>query len=258
MWNLPGLGIEPIPLLWQVGSYPLNHQGSPRFFKIVLKVKNRIAVWVQNDFKWYLLFLFLCGRIPSITREYVTQCITSSGRDQNFKFKVQFLLNVFHFHITIMSKDPVWKVCESEVKVAQSCPTLCDPMDCPWNFSGQNTGVGSLSLQGIFPTQGSNPGLPRCRWFLYQLSFKGSPWKVCITTTTTTKSFQSCPTLCDSIDGSPPGSPVPGILQARTLEWVAISFSNAWKWKWKENCSAVSDSISWEKRWKWAPWWQLR
>ena len=47
------------------------------------------------------------------------------------------------------------------------------------------------------------------------------------TTTTTTKSLQSCPTLCDPRDGSPPGSPVPGILQARTLEWVAISFSNA-------------------------------
>ena len=42
---------------------------------------------------------------------------------------------------------------------------------------------------------------------------------------------QSCSTLCDPIDSSPPGSPVPGILQARTLEWVAISFSNAWKWK---------------------------
>ena len=47
------------------------------------------------------------------------------------------------------------------------------------------------------------------------------------------KSLQSCPTLCDPIDGSPLGSPVPGILQARTLEWVAISFSNAWKWKVK-------------------------
>ena len=43
------------------------------------------------------------------------------------------------------------------------------------------------------------------------------------------KSLQSCPTLCDPIDGSPPGCPVPGILQARTLEWVAISFSNACK-----------------------------
>ena len=47
------------------------------------------------------------------------------------------------------------------------------------------------------------------------------------------KSLQSCLTLCDPIDSSPPGSPVPRILQARTLEWVAISFSNAWKWKVK-------------------------
>ena len=47
------------------------------------------------------------------------------------------------------------------------------------------------------------------------------------------KSLQSCPTLCNPIDGSPQGSSVPGILQARTLEWIAISFSNAWKWKVK-------------------------
>ena len=47
------------------------------------------------------------------------------------------------------------------------------------------------------------------------------------------KSLQSCPTLGDPIDGSPPGSPVPGILQERVLEWVAIAFSNAWKWKVK-------------------------
>ena len=51
--------------------------------------------------------------------------------------------------------------------------------------------------------------------------------------TAAAKSLQSCPTLCDPIEGSPPGSPIPGILQARTLEWVAISFSNAWKWKGK-------------------------
>ena len=49
----------------------------------------------------------------------------------------------------------------------------------------------------------------------------------------TAKSLQLFPTLCDPTDGSPPGSPIPGILQARTLEWVAISFSNAWKWKVK-------------------------
>ena len=50
---------------------------------------------------------------------------------------------------------------------------------------------------------------------------------------TAAKSLQLCPTLCDPRDGSPPGSPVPGILQAGILEWVAISFSNAWKWKVK-------------------------
>ena len=53
------------------------------------------------------------------------------------------------------------------------------------------------------------------------------------TAAATAKSLQSCPTLCNPIDGSPPGFPVPGVLQARTLEWVAISFSNAWKWKVK-------------------------
>ena len=54
-----------------------------------------------------------------------------------------------------------------------------------------------------------------------------------IAAATAAKSLQLCPTLCNPIDGSPPGSPIPGILQARTLEWVAISFSNAWKWKVK-------------------------
>ena len=55
------------------------------------------------------------------------------------------------------------------------------------------------------------------------------------------KSLQACPTPCDPVDGSPPGSPVPGILQARTLEWVAISFSSVWKWKVKSE-SEVAQS----------------
>ena len=59
-----------------------------------------------------------------------------------------------------------------------------------------------------------------------------NPW-VWRKTAAAAKSLQSCLTLCDPIDGSPLGSSVPGILQARTLEWVAISFSNAWKWKVK-------------------------
>ena len=64
---------------------------------------------------------------------------------------------------------------------------------------------------------------------------------------TAAKSLQSCTTLCDPIDGSPPGSPVPEILQARTLEWVAISFSNAWQWKSEsevaQSCLTLSDPM---------------
>ena len=63
------------------------------------------------------------------------------------------------------------------VKVAQSCPTLRPHgLYSPWNSPGQNTGVGSLSLlRGIFPSQGSNPGLPHCRQILYQLSTREAP-----------------------------------------------------------------------------------
>ena len=95
---------------------------------------------------------------------------------------------------------------------------------------GKNTEEGCHALQGIFQTQGSNPGLLYCRQIFYHLSHQGSP--ICNNAASAAaKSLQSCPTLCDPKDGSPPGSPIPGILQARTLEWGAISFSNAWKWK---------------------------
>ena len=99
---------------------------------------------------------------------------------------VSFFLNKsleftgFFLAMTERNKSPPYlpTLCIVKIKVVQSCPTLCDPMDyiySPWNSPGQNTGVGSLSLlQGIFPTQGSNPGLPHCRQTLYQLSHKGS------------------------------------------------------------------------------------
>ena len=97
-------------------------------------------------------------------------------------------------------------------------------------FPGKNTGVGfPFLLQGIFPTQGSNLGL--LQWHADSLPLRESP--VVIFAAAAAKSLQSYPTLWDPIDSNPPGSPIPGILQARTLEWVAISFSNAWKWKVK-------------------------
>ena len=96
----------------------------------------------------------------------------------------------------------------------------------------KNTGVVSLFLlQWIFLTQESNQSLLHCRqiftnWAIREALFKAAA-------AAAAKSLQSCLNLHNPRDGSPPGSPVPGILQARTLEWVAISSSNAWKWKVK-------------------------
>ena len=113
---------------------------------------------------------------------------------------------------------------------AQSCPTLrphglqTTRLLCSWGFSRQEYWSGLPCP----PPGGSNPGLPHCRWIFSVWAEALSKSMPCYA-----KSLQSCPTLCDPRDGSPPGSPIPGTLQARTLEWVAISFSNAWKWKVK-------------------------
>ena len=87
---------------------------------------------------------------------------------------------LFHYLLKTMQRLFITTVytCENESEVAQSCPTLCDPMDCslPWDFPGNSTGVDChFLLQGVFPTQGLNPGLPHCRQTLYCLSHQGSP-----------------------------------------------------------------------------------
>ena len=103
-----------------------------------------------------------------------------------------------------MSESEKWKsscsVMSDSVRRHRRQPTR---LPRPWDSPGKNTGVG-------------------CHFLLQYMKVKSER-----------KVTQSCPTLCDPIDGSPPGSPIPGILQARILEWVAISFSNAWKWKVK-------------------------
>ena len=96
---------------------------------------------------------------------------------------------------------------KSESEVAQSCPTLSDPMDCSLPGS---------SIHGIFQAR-----------VLERVAIASSDKTLAAATAAAAKLLQSCPTLCDPRDGSPPGSPIPGILQARTLEWVAISFPNA-------------------------------
>ena len=99
---------------------------------------------------------------------------------------------------------------------------------CPWDSPGKSTGVGCHALlQEIFPTQGLNPCLLGFLHWLVDSLLPVPPVKTFDTMLCYAKSLQSCLTLCNPIHDSPPGSPVPGILQARTLEWAAISFSNA-------------------------------
>ena len=103
---------------------------------------------------------------------------------------------------------------------------------------GKNTGVSGMSFsRGSFQPRDqthvsyiSSTG----RQILYHWPMVKGKWKWKLHAAAA-KSLQSCLTLCDPIDRSPPGSAIPGILQARTLEWVAISFSNAGKWKVKGN-----------------------
>ena len=156
----------------------------------------------------------------------------------------------------------------------------------PWNSPGQKTGVGSHSLlQGIFPIQGSNPGLPHCGQILYQLSHQGSPrileWIAiafssgsfrpknwtgvsCIThgfftswatreapaaaaAAAAAKSLQSCPTLCDPINGQPTRLPhpwdSPGKSTGVGCHCLLQGSPWKWKWKWKWSRSVVSDSL---------------
>ena len=115
----------------------------------------------------------------------------------------------------------------------------------------------SLQPHGLqharFPCPSPTPGAcsnscPSSWWCHSVISSSVIPFSCCLAAA---KSLQSCPTLCDPVDGSPPGSPIPGILQARTLEWVAISFSNAWKWRVKvkskievaQSCPTLSDPM---------------
>ena len=97
----------------------------------------------------------------------------------------------------------------------------------PQDFPGNTTMGCHFLFQGIFLTQGSNPCLLHWQADSLPMSHLGSH------AAAAAKSLQSCPTPCDPIDSSPQGSPDPGSLQARTLEWVAISFSNVCKLKVK-------------------------
>ena len=163
---------------------------------------------------------------------------------------VSLCSNLVHFQshgkILINVYKPPW-LCT----VSQLCLTLCDPMNCSlpgFSFHGIFQGR-ILEWAAISSSRGSSRPRDQIHvscvscvaggFFTTEPPGKPLNYRVCLCLTlflclhwfppaaAAAKSLQSCPTLCDPIDGSPPGSPVPGILQARTLEWVAISFSNA-------------------------------
>ena len=158
---------------------------------------------------------------------------------------------------TLDTQDVLCLYQVKKVKVAQLCPTLCDPMDCSPPGSSVHGISQARTLEWVavsysrISCRPRNQTLVACtgRQILYQ-SYQGSPaftWSYCqsnmmpglvltlhlglpqgaAAAAAAAKSHQSCPTLCYPTDSNPPGAPVPGILQARTLEWVAISFSNA-------------------------------
>ena len=124
----------------------------------------------------------------------------------------------------------------------QSCLTLCDTMD----YSPPGSSIHGilqariLEWVAMLSSRGSSQPRDQIQYPALQVDSlssepPGKPWQIIYGSpaAAAANSLQSCPTLCNPIDGSPPGSSVPGILQARTLEWVAISFSNVWKWKLK-------------------------
>ena len=131
------------------------------------------------------------------------------------------------------------------VQFTQSCPTLCGPMDCSMpgfpvhhqypELAQTHVHWAGDAIQPSRPLSSPSPSaFNLSQHFLslverFLISGKISHYSDIAAAAA--KLLHSCPTLCDPMD--PPGYPVPGILQARTLEWVAISFSNAWKWKVK-------------------------
>ena len=140
------------------------------------------------------------------------------------KWKVKVLVT----QLCLNSFQWNWKL---KVLVAQSCPSLFNPMDCSPPGSSVHGILQARILEWVAIPFSKGSSWPRGRTLVSHISDR-----FFIThkdAAAAAKSLQLYPTLCDPIDGSPPGSAVPGILQARTLEWVATSFSNAWKWKVK-------------------------
>ena len=174
-------------------TQPSHHLSSPSPPTLVLSQHEGLFKWVSSSHQWPKYWRFRFRIIPS--NEHPG--LISFRMDWLYLLAVQGILKSFLQHHS--SKASIlWRSAFFRVQFSHAYMTTGKTIPLTrWTFVGK-----ALSL-------------------LFNML------------STAAKSLQSCPTLCDPIEGSPPGSPVPGILQARTLEWVAISFSNAWKWNAK-------------------------
>ena len=126
------------------------------------------------------------------------------------KYLLSELLDDSPYHLYM-----IWLVTGGQKACAQIKPKETRRMMGRWGRTDKGRWSGEVTKQSLMSDRTSGPE------------------EAAAAAAAAAKSLQSCPTLCDPIDSSPPGSSIPGILQARTLEWVAISFSNAWKWNVK-------------------------
>ena len=237
---------------------------APQLFFFFFFLKHFITFWYHMLFQTHVNFFFsliislrssgsFYFRRASRNQELMSNVLTAmvnkeidtrTHKHTSASFSIFICIYV---HMYVYRLKLIWVHTDVCVLVTQLCPTLWDPMDCSQPGS---------SVQGILQAR-------KLEWVAIPFS-RGSSWPrvwtqvSCVADSllsepphidaaTAAKSLQLCPTLCDPIDGSPPGFPVPGILQARTLEWLAISFSNAWQWKVKvksaESCLTLRDPM---------------
>ena len=160
-------------------------------------------------------------------------CLASSSTIVNYYYFIRLLLPIWLFLLDLFA------VCVCVCLFGKSCLTLCNPMDC----SPPGSSVHGISQEnGKLPLP-STRNLPHPDSEIEPVSpalmgrfFTSKPPAAAAAA----KSLQSCPTLCEPKDGSPTRLPRPWDSSGKTLEWVAISFSSAWKWKW--SLSVVSNS----------------
>jgi len=217
------------------------------------KINGNLSFWLLQP-QIFLSFL---------TPLFVLHPVQSICNPDDFAFKHVENLTTYHFYtvitliwryvltslpasfsqivLSIVAEGILLKTCPSRIKIL--IWSKCRRPDCELQspvLSAPSNSVSRSHLLSLFPFPLNFRHISsHLRTFILAIDspLSAFPLDICLSNSLTAaaaaKSLQSCPTLCDPIDGSPPGSPIPGILQARILEWVAISSSNAWKWKVK-------------------------